>query len=235
MSAWKNPTRVSFISCVRDWSCYAECRRSVENLDPHGFEVEIKPVDNQVERYSSPEALNRGWEQSEGELVVCCHEDVTFPKDWLGHLRQTLTILNREHQPWGVVGVVGRAGKSFFGHAEDVNGEAIFLGPLPALVDTVDEFCFVLPRELPVRFDERLGGHHLYAVDLCIQSTEAGFGCYAGDLLCRHSSNTRHRPPEYHQVKKRLQRKWRFRRRRVGRVGGTTCGRIRFGLFEGWV
>lgn len=233
--------RVSFITCVHDGARYDACRSSIEELAPTGFKVAIVPVENRDNVRSLPEALNYGWEQAaprggqRRELLVLCHDDVTFPHDWLRRLRRVLEDVDRREPPWAVLGPMGRRGKAFFGHAEDGAGEPSVFGPLPSPVDTLDEFCLVLPAELPLRFDERLGGHHLYGVDLCIQAHEAGYGCYAVDLPCRHHSQTRHRPPEYHRIKRRLQRKWMFRRRRVGRSVGTTCGRIRFGLWEGWI
>ncbi len=240
--------RVSFITCVHDQDVYAaECRRSIDAIETAGFDVAIVPVDNLHNARSLPEALNHGREQAiAGEqgggtrqdgrhLLILCHDDVTFTCDWLGRLKRVLEQIASEAPRWAVLGPMGRRGKRFFGHAEDGAGDASHFGPLPAAVDTLDEFCLVVPADLPLRFDERLGGHHLYGVDLCIQAHEAGYGCYAVDLPCRHNSETRHRPPEYHKIKRKLQRKWMFRRRRVGRSIGTTCGRIRFGWWEGWV
>lgn len=233
-----NAERVAFITCVYNERTYDACRRSLEGLEPAGFEVGIVPVDNRGNTRSSPEALNHGRDQvSSGGtgILVFCHDDVTFPPDWLHALRRALEQIETLSPAWAVLGPMGRSGKRFFGNAEDGDGKATYHGPLPSPVDTLDEFCLVVPSDLPLRFDERLGGHHLYGVDLCIQAHEGGYGCYAVDLPCRHHSTTRHRPPEYHRIKRRLQRKWMFRRRRVGRSIGTTCGRIRFGLWEGWV
>ncbi len=239
--------RVSFITCWSDQEEYAQCRRSIEAIDRAGFDIAIVPVDNRDNSRSLPEALNHGRDQAiagepgrgarreERHILVLCHDDVTFPSDWLSRLRHVLDEIDRGAPRWAVLGPMGRKGKRFFGHAVDGAGEVSRFGPLPAPVDTVDEFCLLLPAELPLRFDERLGGHHLYGVDLCIQAHEAGYGCYAVDLPCRHNSETRHRPPAYHRIKRKLQRKWMFRRRRIGRSIGTTCGRIRFGWWEGWV
>src|SRR5262249_37585797 len=135
---------------------------------------------------------------------------------------------------WAVLGPMGRVRKRYYGHASGPEGAPSLFGPLPALVETLDEFCLIVPHDLPFRFDPSLGGYHLYGVDLCLQATEGGRGSYAIDAPCLHDSRTSHRPPEYHRIKRKLQRKWMFQRKRVGRSVGTTCGRIRFGLFEGW-
>jgi hypothetical protein len=230
-----SPRSVTFITCVSKTDIYAVCRASVERLEPAGFEVAVDAVDNAAACFSSPAALNLGWSRARSDLLVFCHQDVVFPVDWLERLRDSLAQVAGLREPWGVLGPMGRAGKRYFGHAAGADGVRTFHGPLPAPVDTLDEFCLVVPRALPQRFDERLGGHHLYGVDLCLTLTEAGRTAYAIDAPCQHNSSTRHRPPEYHAIKRRLQRKWMFSRRRVGRSVGTTCGRIRFGWWEGWV
>jgi hypothetical protein len=227
-------TSITFATCVRDREKYAACCASIEALAANGFAVAVEAIDNAANRFSSARALNGAWERAADGFVVFCHEDVVFPRDWLVALHRSLEALDRLPGPWGLAGPMGRAGKRFFGHALDENGAAASFGPLPAAVDTLDELCLIAPRNLPLRFDERLGGHHLYGVDLSIQAVEAGFRVYAIDAPVRHNSRTRHRPPGYHAVKRRLQRKWMFGRRKVGRVIGTTCGRIRFGIFEGW-
>ncbi|MBI4606025.1 MAG: hypothetical protein HY721_29010 [Planctomycetes bacterium] len=226
---------ISFITCVADAPEYAACRASIAALDPCGLALEVLPVDNAGNPRSAPEALNLGWSRAAGDLLVFCHEDVVFPREWVGKLLEGIAALEGLEPPWAVAGPMGRAGKRYFGHASGPDGAAAYHGPLPARVETLDELCLVVARALPLRFDERLGGFHLYGADLCIQAVEAGLAPYAIDAPCRHDSATRHRPPEYHAVKRRLQRKWMFRRRKVGRSVGTTCGRIRFGILEGWI
>ncbi len=228
--------RVSFVTCFRDAEKYERCRISIAQLSrAPGVAIDVVACDNRAGLESSPQALNRGRGVARGDIIVFCHEDVVFPPRWLVSLQDTLVQLENRSPRWAVLGPMGRQAKRFLGHALDGDGQAAYYGPLPAIVDTLDEFCLIVPASCPLRFDEQLGGHHLYGADLCIQAQEASLGCYAGDLPCAHHSRTRHRPPDYHVIKRRLQRKWMFRRRRVGRLIGTTCGRIRFGVFEGWI
>jgi GT2 family glycosyltransferase len=229
------PRSVSFITCVADPGEYAVARSSIERLRPAGLRVGVEAVENSGNRYSCAKALNLGRSRAPAELLVFCHEDVVFPEDWLERLLVEIARVETVGANWGVLGPMGRSGKRFFGHARGPGGEAAFYGPLPARVETLDELCLVVPGSLPLSFDETLGGYHLYGVDLCIQAAEAGHAAFAIDAPVRHDSMTRHRPPEYHRIKRRLQRKWRFRRRKVGSRIGTTCGPIRFGLFQGWV
>ncbi len=228
---------VTFVTCVADLARYQRLRLSLELLRNGALAVESDPVENLSNRYTAAQALNIGWNRARSDIVVFCHDDVIFPPAWLEHLQSMIAVVEEApgEAPWAVLGPMGRRGKQFFGRASGQNGAESFFGPLPARVETLDELCLIVPRNLPLRFDEGLGGFHLYGVDLCIQAAEAGFSCFAIDARCQHDSETRHRPPEYHAVKRRLQRKWMFRRRNIGRSVGTTCGRIRFGLFEGWI
>ena len=115
---------ITFATCVRDWGEYRACRASIEALAPSGFEVAADAVDNAANRLSSARALNDAWERAADGLVVFCHEDVIFPRDWLVALRGALEALDRLPGPWGLAGPMGRAGKRFFGHALDENGAA---------------------------------------------------------------------------------------------------------------
>jgi GT2 family glycosyltransferase len=230
-----HPTSVRFVTCVSDPLKYDSCRVSIERLHAEGLQVSTDAIDNVDGRYSSAAALNLGWERSREDLIVFSHQDVVFPPEWLSRLLLSIEQVASSGDLWAVLGPMGRVGKRYFGHALGADGEAAFHGPLPEQVETLDEFCLIVPAGLSLRFDERLGGHHLYGVDLCLEVLEAGRGAYAIDAPCQHNSSTRHRPPAYHAIKRRLQRKWMFARHKVGRSVGTTCGRIRFGLFEGWV
>jgi GT2 family glycosyltransferase len=229
------PRSIHFVTCVNDSLKYDSCRASIESLRPEGLQVSADVIENMDGRYSSAAALNLGRERSRADLIVFCHQDVVFPEEWLALLLASIEQVALRDDPWAVIGPMGRVGKRYFGHALGADGKATFHGPLPEQVETLDEFCLVVPAGLSLRFDERLGGHHLYGVDLCLAALEAGKAAYAIDAPCQHNSSTRHRPPEYHTIKRRLQRKWMFARRKVGRSVGTTCGRIRFGLFEGWI
>jgi hypothetical protein len=220
---------------VKDPSEYARCEESIEALEPVEMDVRRDPVENQDNRYSCAQALNLAWSRASSDLLVFCHEDVVFPPQWTRLVMAALRAVESCRPPWGILGPVGRASKRFVGTCQGSDRVVSHHGPLPGEVETLDEMCLLARRDLPLRFDESLGGYHLYGVDLCLQAIEAGLGCYAVDAIVRHDSTTRHRDDEYHRIKRRLQRKWMFRRRKIGRVIGTTCGRIRFGLLHGWL
>lgn len=224
----------TFVTCVADPARYARTRASIEALRGGRLEVALRAVDNTSNQRSAAEALNAGWAAAETTWVVFCHEDVEFPPGWGDRLLEAVETAGERFPRWAILGPMGRKGKEFRGHAAGMDGSFSRFGPLPDRVDTVDEMCLLVRRELPLRFDEALGGFHLYSADLCLQCLEAGWDVVAIDAPVTHRSTTRHRPAEYHRVKRRLQRKWMFGRRRVGSSIGTTCGRIRFGLLEGW-
>lgn len=237
MSRLSDAATLTVFTCASDLQELRRLDESLARLEPHGFRVERDHLDNRTAGLSAAQALNLGWARARGDLVVFCHDDVVFPPDWLRWLREGIERVEALDggAPWAVLGPMGRAGKAWRGRASGPDGVETLHPPLPAAVETLDELCLIVPRSLPLRFDEALGGFHLYGVDLCIAAIEAGRSVWAIEAPLQHFSSTRHRPPDYHVVKRRLQRKWRWGRRRVGRSVGTTCGRIRFGLLEGWL
>ena len=229
---------ISFVTCVARPERYERCRRSIEALETAGWNVRIKSVQNLGNSYSAAEALNLGWEQSDTDLVVFCHEDVEFPVEWISRVDKATHQLEAAGGPpsWGVLGPVGRLGKQFAGFYGDAV-TAVRYGPLPGQVDTLDELCMIVRRDLDLRFDESLGGFHLYGADLAMQCTEHGLENYAIDAFVWHHTSSRgsySRPAEYHRIRRRLQRKWRWRRKRIGKRIGTTCGQVHFGWRHGW-
>ena len=229
---------LSFITCVADPSRYDRCRASIASLDPTSLAVSVDTIQNLDNSFSAPAALNLAWERAPSDLLVFCHEDVVFPEDWTTRLLDSIDrIEETDEANWGTLGPIGRNGKRFAGfYADDIT--AVRYGPLPRPVETLDELCLIVRRELPLRFDERLGGFHLYGVDLAIQCLEAGLQNYAVDAFLFHHTESRgrfSRPPEYRRILRKLQRKWMWRRRRVGKSVGTTCGQIHFGVSHGWI
>ena len=228
---------LSFITCVAVPQRYEQCHASIAKLAPHGSVVTVDTIQNLDNVHSAPDALNLGWERASSDVLVFCHEDIVFPEDWIAHLKASIQrVENEVGRNWGVLGPVGRAGKTFAGfYADDVS--AVRYGRLPAQVETLDELCLIVRRELPLRFDERLGGFHLYGVDLAIQCLEAGLSNWAIDAFLFHHTSSRgrfSRPPQYRRILRKLQRKWMWRRRHVGKRIGITCGQVHFGVSHGW-
>lgn len=227
---------LTIITCTRDPRVYETCLESIRNLDAPPDRVHVRGLEPDATR-SAATRLNAAWEEATTPLLVFCHEDVIFPRDWLALLDRALEGLGGSGGEWGLLGPVGRRGKRFFGFYASQD-EALHHGPLPASVDTLDELCLVVPRDLPLRFDESLGGYHLYGVDLALQCRATGRDVVAADLFVHHYTGTRgdvSRPPDYHRIRRRLQRKWRWKTSLVGRRVGTTSGSIHLGAWHGWL
>ncbi len=173
---------VSLVSCVSDPLAYE--RNVLASLPSQG--VERIPVDNRGNPYSAAQALNLGWQRARGEFVVFCHQDVVFPPGWTERLRAQIDAIDRRSDArWGVAGTFGRRRDQWIGHVRDRYGDRR-CGHLPSLVETLDEHCFLVRRELGFRFDPRLKGFHLYGVDLCLEALCRGLANYAVDCCVTH-------------------------------------------------
>ncbi len=226
---------ISFITCLYQIERYKACQASIESLDSAGFHIQRIALPEE-DRSSAAERYNRAWDASESDLIVFCHEDVEFPSNWLEQLKKNLNQLQEDKVHWGLLGPMGRQRKNFFGSYADPD-QTVFHGPLPAEVDSLDEMCLIVRRDLPLRFDPKLGGYHLYGVDLAIQCRMEDYKVLAIDQFLQHHTETRgnvSRPPEYHQIKKRLQKKWRWKTSKIGKQIGTTSGQIHLGWYKGW-
>jgi len=151
---------------------------------------------------SAARALNEGIDQANNDLCVFCHQDVRFPPDWI----ERLDIL--ESLDFGVVGVFGldMDGK-FVGSVID-GGGIFFGGKLPAKAQSVDELLFMFRKSSGLRFDESLGGWHLYGADICLQAMDRGLDNYIIDACVGHLSPGSI-STEFLVCRKDIERKWR--------------------------
>jgi hypothetical protein len=213
---------LSLVCCVNRWEVFEDCvARSLERERAIG-RIEIIPVDNKANGYSAPQALNRGLDQAQAPVVVCCHQDVRMPEGWLDRFLGQVAALERTDPQWGVAGVMGVAfSGAFAGHVKDPHTQRPF-GRLPREVQSLDEVFLALRRDSGLRFDEELGGFHFYGADLCLQARARDLRCYAVDAPVEHLSGGRC-DESFFQAAQRLRAKWHT----IPRVPGvieTTCG-----------
>src|SRR5262249_54502863 len=120
---------------------------------------------------SAAEVLNRGLEQATHEVVVCVHQDVYLPRGWDRRFWQQWRLAQQQGGTPGVAGLYGARlceGRSHHaGHVIDRDRPLRGAGPLPAVVDALDELLLALPKGTLLRADPRLG-FHLYGADLCV-------------------------------------------------------------------
>ena len=199
--------KISVVSCVNDFGKYNSCVRSSFQQEQRDGTVQLVPIDNTLNTFSAPAALNKGLKRAQGELVVFCHQDVLFPEKWIENLLQQISIIEKTHKNWGVLGTFGVAKNGMFaGHIIDLSGHFYCL-PLPAEVQSLDEHCLIIKNKSGLCFDENLGGFHLYGADICLEAMAKGLTNFAIDACVQHLSSGK-ADAEFHKATSKLYQKW---------------------------
>jgi len=174
---------ITCVTLVNDPEQFERCRRSLlrEGAESPPW-IEVRPNER---GWNASRGLNHGIDAARTPWVLCTHQDVLFPRDWLERVRRVLAGLPPEIALVGVVGSL--ANGALRGHIEDPNGHC-YWGPLPARVLVLDEAVMLLRRSSALRFDEEVPGFHLYGADLCLRAHERGLGVLAIDAPVRHLS-----------------------------------------------
>ena len=140
---------------------------------------------------SASKAYNDAIEQTEAAIVVFAHQDVYLPAGWEAALSAAIDRLEREQVEWQVLGVVGvdRSGTVVgrvwsSGLGREV-GQAVNCAEPTG---SIDELVIVLRNNGVVRFDEGLGGFHLYGTDIVQSSLQRNLGAYVIDCPVVHNS-----------------------------------------------
>jgi SAM-dependent methyltransferase len=158
---------------------------------------------------SAGEGLNLGIEQAVNEIVVLLHQDVYLPPGWTRRFISQYRLAEKSFGPIGLAGFFGvlnnHGQKREFGHLIDRHTH-LSRQPLPALVETVDEFAMAVPRATPLRFDPSLGWH-LYGADFALQTMQHGHLVCVLDALCFHHSNTGYTLPDHYFASAQVFRK----------------------------
>jgi glycosyltransferase involved in cell wall biosynthesis len=218
--------KIGVVSCVNDFDKYNCCVGNSFQQEQRDGTVELIPIDNTSNTLSAPEALNQGLKKATGEIVVFCHQDVKFPQGWIEKLLEQIVIVERTHKNWGVLGTFGIAKNgSPAGHIIDYCGHFHCL-PLPSEVQSLDEHCLIIRKDSGLRFDEQLGGFHLYGADICLQAMSNGLTNYAIDACVKHMSPGGKVDDAFNKVEDKLYLKWKQRNSPLT-VIETTCGMCR--------
>lgn len=155
-------------------------------------------------------------EATETEIVVCCHQDVLFPRNWTGRLEKQLALIDDPN--FGVIGTFG-VDLDFkpVGHVHGTPEKLLKdpmgwfkRGKLPCEVQTLDEHCLILRKSSGLRFDSSLGWH-CYGADICLQAATKGMKNYAIDACVYHGgkglADTKNLKPFLNSLAI-LQKKW---------------------------
>jgi hypothetical protein len=217
--------RASIVSCVNDFDKYDLCVRSSFHKDCETGSVELLPVDNTSNSRSAPAALNMGFAQATGKIIVFCHQDVVFPEGWIQKLYEQISIIEQTHEKWGVLGTFGVANNGMFaGHIIDPSGH-FYCQPLPAEVQSLDEHCLIVSKDSGLCFDETIEGFHLYGADICVQALARGLTNFAIDACVSHLSSG-NVDDDFSEATNKLYQKWRYMNPPLS-VIQTTCKMFR--------
>ena len=213
------PPEFSFISCINDHNAYE--RFVVKSLSSANSKIELIPISNVDGQHSAASALNLGYRQSKGEVLVFCHQDIEFQSDWTRKVADAIEILERRKSKWGILGLMGvRRNGLYAGCILDPHTRSRF-GALPTKVQSVDEVCIIAKRSNFLPFDEELGGFHLYGADISLEYHSKGYETYAIDAPAIHHSGGSINQ-SFDIAAKKLTLKWNSRKSPL--FIETTCG-----------
>jgi len=212
----------SVVSCVNDFQRYNSCVRSSFEEEQRTGTVELIPVDNISNRLSAPAALNCGLKRTAGRIIVFCHQDVIFPQGWIGRLYEQISIVEKTHKNWGVLGTFGVAKNGMLaGHIVDYCGVRFHCPPLPTPVQSLDELCLIVRKDSGLAFDEDLGGFHFYGADICLEALTKGLTNFAVDACVQHLGSGKI-DVSFDEAASKLYKKWRKKKPPLS-VIETTC------------
>lgn len=129
--------------------------------------------------------------KAKNDLVFFVHQDLYLPPGWEERLFLALDALEQQDPNWGVIGSVGviAAGPTepapLLGHWCDPYGYH-HNGPLPAIVQSMDEQWLGVRRSRGPAFDPDLPGFHCYGIDLSLTARQMGLRSYALDAFVWH-------------------------------------------------
>ncbi len=197
-----------------------------KSLNGQDVQYELISMDNTQGRFTSAaDALNCGADKAKDEYIMFIHQDVSFSSDWLSGVLDQISHVEKTSKQWGVMGLMGvRAKGGFSGHIIDLHGH-LYNPPLPCEVASLDEVCLIIRKDSGLRFDESLGGFHLYGTDLCLQANVKGLTNFAIDA-CLHHHGQGNKDLAFWNTAERLCAKWRSRHCPVSAIE-TTCGVFR--------
>jgi hypothetical protein len=163
-------------------------------------------------RPSAALAYNAAIEKVKTDVMMFVHQDVYLPEGWVRAARSAVDLVSRTDPDWGVLGCWGmkfsgeRAGFVYDGGWRRVLGHP-FSGGVE--VETLDEVLLIVRKSSGLRFDERIGGFHMYGADICLEARRRGRRCYAIAAFCLHNTNQYGMLPlAFWQAYLAMRRKW---------------------------
>jgi len=196
--------KMTFITMVNNENLYIQSKKSLEKQRKHAF-FDFIPVYSDKKGWNAAKSLNYGIEKSKTEWIVCVHQDVVFPLNWIDRISSCLSSVSKQTAVIGLVGL-GYNG-SYFGHILDAHGHSKW-GPMPAKVISIDEHLIILRKSSNLRFDESLPGFHCYGTDICLTAISGGFDAIVVDAPVVHLSGGNINDDSFRIASEWLLKKW---------------------------
>ncbi len=194
----------SILTCVSNYDVYNDCVvNSFYNSKINKDLYELIPIDNRMSIYTAPQAINYGLTIAKSDLVICCHQDVSFLPGFFDEVEKSV---KKAGEDWGIIGSAGRSleldkvtkkpkfiGVVYNGHPGDLSED--FDTKLIKCWDgyrdlieahTVDECLFLINKRHKIFFNEILNGFHFYGCDFAFSMRSAGYKVYAAYLPSIH-------------------------------------------------
>lgn len=162
---------------------------------------------------SAAQAYNTGLDRSAADIVVFLHHDVYLPLGWETLLRQRIAEVESIDPDWALLGAFGIAMDSR-GYGPVWSSSINFIAGLmplsPVPVQSFDELLIVMRRGAGLRFDEEMGGWHMYGTDIVCQARAKGLGAYSVALPLIHNDGYKETlDGNFEAAFRRMARKWR--------------------------
>jgi len=186
---------LSFVSCVNNIRQYTQYIIASLYKNHTDKVYELVPILNFKNKYSAAQALNIGTKQARSNLIIACHQDLIFYRDWVETLFVRIGEIEEEDENWGVLGTAGiTTRESAIGRVYDLKGRCQWEGVksiMFASVQTVDEHCVIYRKDSGLEFDEeRFDSFHFYSIDLSLLALSRGFKNYGIMCPLSHISNS---------------------------------------------
>lgn len=178
---------VTFVTCVNNLQQFNSYVVGSLLKSDTKRNYEIIPVLNFGNPYSAAQALNIGINKARANIVVLCHQDIIFYKEWIDMLFKRIEEIEESDKRWGVLGTAGIDEKdTTVGVVHNKRGKLQWQSTKKKTVhpvQTVDEHCMIIRKNSGLRFDEqRFNGFHFYGPDICLSAISQGMKNYG--ILC---------------------------------------------------
>lgn len=161
---------------------------------------------------SAAAAYNRGLDKTTADILIFAHQDVWFPHGWETLLSRRIAEISALDPNWALIGCfgVGLGGIHYGPVWSSSLGQIVGrISKDPVPVQSFDEMVIILRRSSGLRFDEEMGGWHLYGTDIVTQARTRGMGAYVASLPCLHNDRFHASlGPDYAKCYRAMQKKW---------------------------